>query len=89
MTVEDVQYSFERELVDRPVRWWRAYLDVLFPAARCLATVTEATAEQIHGAVAIVNGDSIQFNFVRPYPARPSCRSCAALGAQSSTSNGA
>jgi peptide/nickel transport system substrate-binding protein len=67
MTVEDVLYSFQRAMVTDPYSnggpIWMLYfplLDVYDSSA--------VTPAQIQNAVQIVNGDSIKFNFVRPYP---------------------
>jgi peptide/nickel transport system substrate-binding protein len=68
MTVDDVLYSFQRELVTDPYDGggpiWMFYFPLLD-----VYNSADATAEQIQSAVQIVNGDSIKFNFVRPYPA--------------------
>ena len=67
MTVEDVLYSFQRALVTDPYSnggpIWMFYFPLLD-----VYTSEGITPTQIQNAVQIVNGDSIKFNFVRPYP---------------------
>ena len=71
MTVEDVEYSFERAMVEDPDGGpvWMFYTPLLdLGGSRDLDGNIAVTFDQIDQAVEIVNGDSIQFNFVRPYP---------------------